>query len=263
MIGDCLVKPGHGFASSRSFSGNGFSDDTITMVSPELYQSYIQPSLVRSGVPFGGVAVHSCGNWARFIDTVVNIPNMLTADAAFSGETDPDPNPYEPFASAFVDSGIVLNARMVGNVETVTEGIAGGWLSSYLLKAGRSIDFSRKTAILVFAFMALPILIASHVRNIWIVTAIISLACVAHQGWATNIFTIVSDIFPRSTVGTVVGMSGFAGAVWGALAVSFVGLVLEFTGSYFLIFAMAGSMYLLAWLILKIMIPKIATKEID
>lgn len=141
-------------------------------------------------------------------------------------------------------------------------GIVGGWLSSFFLKSGKSIDFSRKTAILIFAFLALPILAASQVGNIWVVTGIISLACAAHQGWAANIFTVVSDIFPRNAVGTVVGMSGFAGAVGGALAASFVGLILEFTGSYFLIFTIAGSMYLLAWLILKLMIPKIKTREL-
>jgi len=83
------------------------------------------------------------------------------------------------------------------------------------------------------------------------------LATAAHQGWASNIFTVVSDIFPKKAVGTVTGLSGFAGAVGGALAASLVGLVLEVTNSYLLILSIAGFSYLIAWMILKIMIPKI------
>ena len=127
IIGDCLAKPGHGFASSRHLKGNGFSDDIVHMLSPELYQSYIQPSFLKSATAFGGGAFHSCGNWTRFIDTVINIPELLAADAAFSPETDPDPNPCEPFANAFAKSDIILNARIVGDVDTVTEVVTKLW----------------------------------------------------------------------------------------------------------------------------------------
>lgn len=68
-------------------------------------------------------------------------------------------------------------------------------------------------------------------------------------------YTVVSDIFPKNAVGTVVGLSGFAGSAGGVLAASFVGLVLEYTNSYFFIFTTAGAMYLLAWAVLKLMVP--------
>ncbi|MBN1133055.1 MAG: MFS transporter [Bacteroidales bacterium] len=136
-------------------------------------------------------------------------------------------------------------------------GIFGGWLSSLFLKRGKSIDYSRKVTIFICACMVFPVVAVSGIDNIWIVTAIIALAAAGHAGWASNIFTIVSDIFPRNAVATVVGMSGFAGAIGGALAASFVGLLLQFTASYFLVFLIAGSMYFLAWLILKLMIPRI------
>jgi ACS family hexuronate transporter-like MFS transporter len=77
------------------------------------------------------------------------------------------------------------------------------------------------------------------------------------MGWASNIFTVVSDIFPKKAVATVTGLSGFAGAVGGTIASPVVGLVLESTNSYFLILSVAGFSYLTAWLILKIMIRKI------
>jgi hypothetical protein len=127
IIGECLVKPGHGFASSRHFEGNGFSDDMIHMLSPELYRTCIQPSFVKAGEAFGGGAFHSCGNWSKFIDMVKNIPRLLTVDGAFSGETDPDPNPSEPFAEAFAGSEIVLNARIVGDADTVTGTVEKLW----------------------------------------------------------------------------------------------------------------------------------------
>ncbi len=136
-------------------------------------------------------------------------------------------------------------------------GIFGGGLSSRLIKSGRSVDFSRKTAIFVCATLILPLIFATEVQNLWVVVVIIGFATAAHQGWASNIFTVVSDIYPKKAVGTMVGLSGFTGSIGGALAASFVGLVLEFSGSYTLIFVIASSMYLLAWAILKIMIPQI------
>ncbi|WP_282055841.1 MFS transporter [Maribacter luteus] len=140
-------------------------------------------------------------------------------------------------------------------------GIFGGALSSGFIKKGRTIDFARKTAILICALFVLPLVSATYFNNLWIVVIVIGLATAAHQGWASNIFTVVSDIYPKKAVATMVGLSGFSGAIGGALAASFVGLVLDISGSYTLIFVIASSMYLLAWLILKTMIPKI--KPID
>jgi MFS transporter, ACS family, hexuronate transporter len=151
---------------------------------------------------------------------------------------------------------IVLPLIIIYSVSGIG-GIAIGWVSSYFIKSGRSIDYARKTSILICALIVLPIIAAPKINNLWIVTGLISLATAAHQGWASNIFTIVSDIFPKKVVATVVGLSGFAGAVGGALAASLVGLVLEYTNSYFIILSIAGFSYLIAWMILKYMIPKI------
>jgi MFS transporter, ACS family, hexuronate transporter len=136
-------------------------------------------------------------------------------------------------------------------------GILGGALSSGFIKAGRSIDFSRKTTILICALMVLPLIFVAQMQNGMFVVILIGFAAAAHQGWASNIYTIVSDIYPKNTVGTMIGLSGFTGAIGGALSASFVGLILKFTGSYTLIFGIASSMYLVAWLTLKIFIPRI------
>jgi ACS family hexuronate transporter-like MFS transporter len=141
-------------------------------------------------------------------------------------------------------------------------GIFGGALSSRLIKAGRTVDFSRKTAIFTCAMLILPLVFATQVQSLWTVVILIGLAGAAHQGWASNIFTIVSDVYPIQAVGTMVGLSGFAGAIGGALGASFVGLVLQFSGSYMLIFLIASTMYLLAWLLLKFMIPHISQIKI-
>ncbi len=136
-------------------------------------------------------------------------------------------------------------------------GIAGGWLSSHFIKSGKSIDYSRKICSLICALLVIPIILVLQINNLWIVIGLISLATAAHNGWAAIFFTVVSDIFPKNAVGTVVGLSGFTGSIGGVLAASSVGLVLEFTDSYFLIFSIAGVMYLLAWLVFKLLIPKI------
>jgi ACS family hexuronate transporter-like MFS transporter len=141
--------------------------------------------------------------------------------------------------------------------------IAGGWLSSSLLKHGWSVNRSRKTAMFVCALCAVPIIFASKVTNVWAAVGLLSLATAAHQGWSANLFTTVSDIFPRKAVASVVGMGGTFGAIGGMFIASAAGFILEFTGSYFILFAIAGSLYLLAFLVINILIPEIREVEIS
>ena len=133
-------------------------------------------------------------------------------------------------------------------------GIYGGAVSSQFIKAGRSIDFARKTTILIFALLVLPLNAVPYIHNIWIVVLIIGLATSTHQAWASNIFTIVSDVYPKHVVASMTGISSVGGAIGGALASSFVGLILEWTGNYATIFMIASCMYLLAWLTLKLFV---------
>lgn len=142
-------------------------------------------------------------------------------------------------------------------------GIGGGWLSSHLIKMGRSIDYARKTSILIVALMVVPIFFLSYFSNLWIAVVLISLATAAHQGWASNIFTIVSDIYPKNMVGSMTGLAGFSGAIGGIVFSPVVGLILDATHSYYLIFAIASCAYLLAWVFLKVFIPKIEPLKIN
>lgn len=156
---------------------------------------------------------------------------------------------------------VVLPLIVIYAVSSVG-GIAGGWISSKFIEMGKSIDYARKTTILMCALIVLPIMLVSQTANLWIAVGLIALAAAGHQGWASNIFTIVSDIYPKKAVGSMMGLSGFAGAVGGALSATFVGLLLESTGSYFLIFLVASSVYMFNWLILKLSIKHIVPIEI-
>jgi len=151
---------------------------------------------------------------------------------------------------------VVLPLIVIYTVSSIG-GIGGGWISSKFITMGKSIDFARKTTILISALIILPVMLVSQTQNLWMAIGLIALAAAGHQGWASNIFTIVSDIYPKKAVGSMVGLSGFAGAVGGALTATFVGLLLESTGSYFLIFLLASTVYLVNWLILKVFIKEI------
>lgn len=139
--------------------------------------------------------------------------------------------------------------------------IGGGWLSSWFVARGRSIDFARKTSILICGLFALPIFFATETDSLWLAVALISLGTAAHQACSANIYTVVSDIFPRRAVGSVVGLAGTAGAISGAIIAEFVGFMLEATGSYVPVFAMFSVAYVLAWAILKVGIPRIQPIE--
>ncbi|HBB07783.1 MAG TPA: MFS transporter, partial [Bacteroides sp.] len=115
---------------------------------------------------------------------------------------------------------------------------------------------ARRTGLLVCALLVIPVLLIPGIGSLWGSILIISLACFAHQGWASNIYTVVSDYYPKSSVATMTSMSSFAGSVGGVLAASFVGNVLEITGSYFVVFMIAGFAYLVAWALLQAFLPR-------
>ena len=141
--------------------------------------------------------------------------------------------------------------------------IGGGWLSSGLIKRGFSINRARKTAMLVCAVCVVPIVYASRVSSLWGAVTLVGIAAAAHQGWSANLFTLVSDMFPRRAVGSVTGIGGMAGAVGGMLISLVVGEILERTGSYVLIFAVAGSAYVLALGIIHPLVPTLAAADLD
>lgn len=141
--------------------------------------------------------------------------------------------------------------------------IGGGWLSSSLIKRGWTVNRARKTAMLVCAISVVPIMAAAKASNLWVAVALVSLAAAAHQGWSANLFTLVSDTFPRRAVGSVVGIGGMAGAVGGMLIALAVGEILQRTGSYVPIFIIAGSAYLAALLIVHLLAPRLEPANVE
>jgi len=139
--------------------------------------------------------------------------------------------------------------------------ICGGWLSSGLIKRGWTVNGARKTAMLICGLLVVPIVIAPSVSSLWLAVALIGLATAAHQGWSANMFTLASDMFPRHAVGSVVGIGGFGGAIGGMLIAVFTGFILEFTGSYLPVFAIAGSAYLVALALIHLLAPDLKVAE--
>jgi MFS transporter, ACS family, aldohexuronate transporter len=141
--------------------------------------------------------------------------------------------------------------------------IAGGWIAGRFMRAGWSLNAARKGAMLICALAVLPIVLAPRIHELWGAVAIIGLATAAHQGWSANLLTTASDLYPSAAVASVVGLGGFAGAVSGAAVSTAVGYLLEATGSYGLLFAAAGCLYLVALIVMQALVPRMTPADIS
>ena len=139
--------------------------------------------------------------------------------------------------------------------------IAGGWLSSRLMKRGWSANAARKSTMLGCAILVMPIFFAQYVAHLWLAVAIVGLATAAHQAFSANLYTLPSDMFPRGAVGSVVGIGGTLGGIGGMAMAKLVGYVLQTTGSYSLIFAVAGCVYIVALGVIHLLSPRLARVE--
>jgi ACS family hexuronate transporter-like MFS transporter len=135
--------------------------------------------------------------------------------------------------------------------------IAGGWLSSALLKRGWSVNHARKTSMLICACAVTPVFFASMTSHLWVIVALVGLATAGHQGWSANLFATTGDMFPEQAVGSVVGIGGMMGAIGGMLLAAGAGLILQMTGSYVPMFVMASLAYLVALALIQIAAPKL------
>ena len=151
---------------------------------------------------------------------------------------------------------IVYTATSIGS-------IGGGFLSGYFIKKGWTVYRARKTAMFIFAVCVMPIVLAQYAGSMWGVVALISLAAAAHQAWSANIYTTASDMFPKKLVSSVIGIGGMAGAAGGILFPLLVGNILEYfkeagnkNGGYNIIFVICGTTYMLAWLLMHLLSPR-------
>jgi len=140
--------------------------------------------------------------------------------------------------------------------------IAGGWISSGLIRRHFSVNASRKWAMLICALSVLPVAAVFRVSGLWPATLLIGLAAAGHQGFSANLFTLPSDLFPSRAVASVAGIGGMAGAVGGMLIAQIVGHILQWTGSYVIPFFIAASAYLVALLLIQLLSPKLIPARI-
>ena len=153
---------------------------------------------------------------------------------------------------------------------TTVGSIWGGWLSGYLIRKGWPIYKARKTVMFIFALCVVPVVSAGYLHNMWLITAVISLAAAAHQAWSANIFTTASDMFPKKAVSSITGIGGMAGSIGGIIFQPSVGMLLDYfskhgnkTLGYTVIFLICGSAYLVAWLIMHLFAPKQTRVQLD
>jgi ACS family hexuronate transporter-like MFS transporter len=142
--------------------------------------------------------------------------------------------------------------------------IGGGWLSSFLIHRGWSVNAARKCALLVSALAVVPAAFISTFSHMWTAVLVAGLALSAHQAFSSNLYTLVSDTFPRRAVGSVSGLGGTFGYLGTTLFMSAVGWTLSLTGNNYLpIFVACGAAYLVAFLIIQGLMPRLEPAPID
>lgn len=172
---------------------------------------------------------------------------------------------------AFLDAQYGLNgtaiALPVALVYTMSSfgSVGGGWLPLFLINRGWAVYKARKTSMLIYALCVIPVIFAQWLGsiNMWLAVFIIGFAASAHQAWSANIFTTVSDMFPKKTVASVTGIGGLAGAIGGMLIALFAGIIFDkykalgnIETGYYIMFFICGFAYLIAWLLMHFLAPK-------
>jgi ACS family hexuronate transporter-like MFS transporter len=173
------------------------------------------------------------------------LPKYMSAQYQMSG-----PDMVIPLA-------VLYSMTMVGS-------IGGGWLPTWFINRGHSIYQARMRAMFTIAVFPLVVLLAQPLGYLgyWFPIILIGIGASAHQAWSANLFTTVSDMFPKHSVGSVVGIGGMAGAVGGMFISLIVGAVLQSTGSYVTIFIIAGFAYLFALLVIHLLVPRLEPVKI-
>lgn len=142
--------------------------------------------------------------------------------------------------------------------------IGGGWISSFLIAHRWSINMSRKSAMLLSALCVVPVMFATQVKNPWSAVALMGLGLAGHQGFSSNLYTLVSDMFPRRAVGSVAGLGGTFGYFGVALFSYFLGKYLKMTNqNYAVPFMIASMAYLSAFAVVHLLVPKLKPALVD
>ena len=140
--------------------------------------------------------------------------------------------------------------------------IFGGWITGHLTNRGWTVTRARKTGMFIFALCVLPILVVTKVGD-WTAVLLIGLAASAHQAWSANLYTTVSDMFPKKSVASVIGIGGMAGSAGGFIFPIITGYMLDHfealhkvTAGYSLLFGICACMYLIAFALHHLCAPR-------
>ena len=146
--------------------------------------------------------------------------------------------------------------------------IAGGWVTGHLAKRGWSINRARKAGMLLFALCVVPIVAVTGASD-WGAVLLIGLAGAAHQAFSANLFTTVSDSFPKQAVASVIGIGGMAGAIGGMLFPIVTGMLLDsykasgnVAAGYGILFAFCAGAYLFSLALLQLLNPSLEPVQI-
>lgn len=159
---------------------------------------------------------------------------------------------------------IALPVALVYTMSTVGS-VGGGWLPLFLVNRGWRVFRARKTSMLIYAFCVIPVVFAQWLgsMNMWFAVFIIGIATAAHQAWSANIFTTVSDMFPKKTVASVTGLGGMSGSIGGIMIALLAGMLFDkyklignIETGYYIMFFICGFAYLIAWLVMHALVPK-------
>lgn len=163
-----------------------------------------------------------------------------------------------------VDEAVMLPLSVLYTMAMIGS-IGGGWFPMYFIKKGNKVYDGRMKAMFVIALFPLIVLLAQPLSDIsiWIPILLIGVGASAHQAWSANIFTTVSDMFPKKAVGSVIGIGGMAGGLGGVVITKLGGALFDHykalghiqTG-YTIMFAICALAYLVAWLVMKALVPK-------
>ncbi len=170
--------------------------------------------------------------------------------------------------------GLIMWPLAIAFIYTVSTfgSIFGGWLPKKFIDGGMDANRARKLSMFIFALFPLSVLMASRLGqiNTWLAVGTISIACAAHAAWSANIFTTVSDMFPKKAVASVTGIGGMAGALGGLLIAFSAGLLLahykllhKVEVGYGILFVICGSAYLCAWVLMHLLVPKFKKIVLD
>lgn len=154
---------------------------------------------------------------------------------------------------------------------TMFGSVGGGYFPMYFIKKGYRPYDGRMKAMLIIALIPLVVLAAQPLGSIsfWYPVILIGIGASAHQAWSANIFTTVSDMFPKKTVASVTGIGGMAGGIGGVLVTKLGGYLFDYYGAqghietgYTIMFTICALAYVVAWGVMKSLVPKMKAVEI-